>query len=246
MCVIIVIVIIMDDLIKETWNETNISDFYRIIESYKNDEKVEWTKNTVCTNYETLAVKSDVLRSMSKTIFKGNYVSFLDLMTHKYYESVIINGYLISLIKDYKTQIKYIDKLSKYIDCWAMVDTIKFSIKNHEEEYFNYALKLLLSKKTFERRIGVRIMFSYKNMYEYYDRIFNTLDSLKDEKEYYVNMAAAWLLCELFTQNRDLTLNYYKNNKTNSFIVNKSISKCRDSFRVSKEDKDLLLSFKIK
>ena len=32
----------------------------------------------------------------------------------------------------------------------------------------------------------------------------------------------------------------------NDFVINKTISKCRDSFRVSAEDKEMLLGFKRK
>ena len=69
-------------------------------------------------------------------------------------------------------------------------------------------------------------------------------DINKDENEYYVNMSAAWLLCECFIKQREATLKYFKNNTTNNFIINKAISKCRDSFRVSIEDKKLLVTFK--
>ena len=55
-----------------------------------------------------------------------------------------------------------------------------------------------------------------------------------------------YALAECFAKNRDKTLGYFENNCTNDFIVNKAISKCRDSFRVSKEDKDYLLNFKRK
>ena len=57
-------------------------------------------------------------------------------------------------------------------------------------------------------------------------------------------MAGAWLLAECMTKYREETLTYYSSNKTNDFIINKSISKCKDSFRISKEDKHFLLNFK--
>ena len=59
-------------------------------------------------------------------------------------------------------------------------------------------------------------------------------------------MAAAWLLAECMTRYRDKTLDYYEIVNTNAFIVNKSISKCRDSYRITKEDKERLLRYKIK
>ena len=42
-------------------------------------------------------------------------------------------------------------------------------------------------------------------------------------------------------------LNHYKylnKNKLNKFTINKAISKCRDSYRVTKEDKEMLLQYK--
>jgi hypothetical protein len=38
----------------------------------------------------------------------------------------------------------------------------------------------------------------------------------------------------------------FKNHKLNKFTINKGISKCRDSYRVSVEDKEMLLKYKIK
>ena len=76
--------------------------------------------------------------------------------------------------------------------------------------------------------------------------IFDIIDSLQNEKKYYVNMAVAWLMCELMIKNRIQTLKYLENHKLNDFTINKTISKCRDSFRVSKEDKEFLLKYRIK
>ena len=59
-------------------------------------------------------------------------------------------------------------------------------------------------------------------------------------------MSNAWLLCEFMIKQRDKTLHYLKSNNLNKFTINKAISKCRDSFRVSKEDKELLLKYKVK
>ncbi|MGN1057828.1 MAG: DNA alkylation repair protein [Candidatus Avelusimicrobium sp.] len=79
---------------------------------------------------------------------------------------------------------------------------------------------------------------------QHIDQVFKILDNFKTEQHYYVNMANAWLLCECFIKQREKTLNYLKNHNLNNFTINKTISKCRDSFRVSKEDKEMLLTFK--
>jgi 3-methyladenine DNA glycosylase AlkD len=81
---------------------------------------------------------------------------------------------------------------------------------------------------------------------EFIDEILATANTLSDEEEYYVNMANAWLIAECFVNFRDKTLAMLYEHKLNKFTINKTISKCRDSFRISKEDKELLYSFKQK
>ena len=236
----------MIKLVKDNWTIDDVLHLNTYLESIKRSEKIEWTKNIVSTSMKVLAILLPDLKKIAKEIFKGNYQSFLDLMPNTYFESLIIDAFIISFIKDYKEQIKYINRLTKYIDSWSVTDTLKFSIKNHEDEYLEYAVKLIQSKETYKRRTGVRILFSYIKLDDYLDSIYDLLDSLKEEKEYYVNMAAAWLLCELMIKRRNETFKYLDRQKTNSFIINKGISKCRDSFRVSDEDKELLLKYKIK
>lgn len=236
----------MEEFSLNNWNKNNVDRFELYLYSIRRENKIEWTKNIVCTNMDTLAILFPDLKNIAKKIYKGNYESFLDLMPHKYFESLIIDAYLISFIKDYKLQIKYIEKLSKYIDSWSVTDALKFNIKNHEEDYINYAKKLVTSDKLYLRRIGVRILFSYTKLDDYVDEVFSIINALKSEEEYYVNMAVAWLVCELIIYQRNKTFKYLENHNLNKFTINKSISKCRDSYRVSKEDKEKLLKYKVK
>ena len=236
----------MDNLIINRWTQSDVETLNKYLYSIRVEEKINWQKNIVNTNMNVLAIKLPILKNIAKVIFKGDYISFLDLMPHKYFENCIIDAFIISLIKDFKLQKKYINKLSKYIDNWSVVDTIKFNIKNNEERYINYAKSLLGSAKPFSRRIGVRIFFSFVKLDSYHDEIFSVLDSLANENHYYVNMAAAWLFCEMFIHYPDKTFAYLNGSKTNKFIINKGISKCRDSYRVSTENKDKLLNYKIK
>ena len=234
------------NLIIDNWNNEEINSFDNYLYSLRREEKIDWTRNIVNTKMDLLAILLPDLKKMAKEIYKGNYISYLELMPHRYFESLITDAFLISLIKDYKIQIKYINKLSKYIDSWSVTDTLKFSIKNNEDEYFDYAKELLKSKEPYTRRIGVRILFSFVNLNDYIDHIFSIIDTLKDEEEYYVNMAVAWLLCELMIKQRDKTINYLKHHNLNKFTINKMISKCRDSYRVSNTDKEMLLKYRVK
>lgn len=137
------------------------------------------------------------------------------------------------------------DKFVLTIDNWASVDTLKFT-KISSENLEKLSNEFLKSEKTFVRRVGVKIWFELIKRDGYVIKVFGLLDNLAEEKEYYVNMCGAWLLAECMTKNRDETIKYFERSKTNNFIINKAISKCRDSYRVSEEDKNLILKFKRK
>ena len=229
------------ELNKEIWTKKDIEDFNKYLESIKREEKINFTKRVVNTNMEVLGIPIPELRNISKQIIKGNYKNYLDLKNNKYYENTIINVCLINEIKDFDLKKHYLDNL--YIDNWSTCDTLTFKIKGKEKEYWDLSKEYLKSKDPFTRRVGIRILFSYKKT-EYVDEIFKTIDKFYNEDEYYVNMAIAWLVCELMIYNREKTIKYLEKHNLNKFTANKAISKCRDSFRISKQDKELLRKFR--
>lgn len=234
------------ELIREHWNKEDIEEFQKHIESLKNEEKVKWTANLLKTEMPVLAIKIPEVRKISNKIYKGNYIEFLNHMVWEYYENTIANAVLISKIKDFDIMKKYLDIYSSKCDNWASCDILSFNVENRENEYYNLVLEYIKSTKPFVRRIGMSILFNFIDNEDYIDKIFTLLDMFKNEEHYYVNMMNAWLLCECFTKQRDKTLEYIKNNNLNKFTINKGIQKCRESYRVSKEDKEMLLKYKIK
>ncbi len=234
------------ELKKEIWTKDDIYEFQKYLKSFENDEKKDWTKNLLKTDMPVLAIKTAEIKNIANKIYKGNYLEFLDYMVWEYYENTAINGTLISKITDFDVMKKYLDIYSVSCDNWASCDLLSFNVIGKEEQYFNLVLEYIKSDKPFVRRIGMSILFKFIEDDKYIGKIFELLDTFEDEEEYYVNMMNAWLLCECFTKQREKTLNYIKNNKLNKFTINKGIQKCRESFRVSKEDKDMLLKYKIK
>ena len=92
------------------------------------------------------------------------------------------------------------------------------------------------SNQTYHIRVGLILLLCYYVEEEY-------LDNIKSD-EYYVNMAEAWLVCEIFIKYENVGLKYLEHNELNKFTINKSISKIRDSYRVDKEMKEYILKFK--
>ena len=234
------------ELVKEKWSKKDGEEFIKYLESLKDPDKIEWSKNILNTQMDVLAIKTKVIKDIVKDISRGDFISFLDLDLNNYFEVKSINGSLISKIKDFDLMKKYLDKYISNIDNWASCDLLSFDIEGREKEYFNLTLEYIKNEKPFIRRVGLVILFKYVEKEEYIDKIFDMLNRFYNEEHYYVNMVNAWLFCECFIKRRDKTIRFLKNHKLNKFTINKGISKCRDSFRVSQEDKDMLVSYRIK
>lgn len=234
------------ELIKSNWRNSDILEFQEYLKSFKSDQNREWNINLLKTQLPVLCIKTPVVKDIVKKIYKGNYLEFLDLMIWEYYENTAINGFLITKIKDFNTMKKYLDIYSSKADNWATCDLLSFNIKGNEDNFFNLVLEYIENPKPFVRRIGMSILFNFVDDDKYIDKIFDLLDSFEKEEHYYVNMMNAWLLSECFIKQRENTMKYLKQNKLNKFTLNKGIQKCRESRRVSIEDKELLLKYKIK
>lgn len=231
---------------KNKWTKKDGQDYIDYLVSLKNEEKQSWYKNILNTKMKVLALKTLVMKKIAKDIMAGNYLSFLDLELNNYYENSAINGHIICKIDNFKLMNNYLDKYVLKIDNWALCDLLSFDIKNHHKEFYDLALKYLNSNLPFVKRVGFIILFKFINEDDYIDNIFNIMNKFYYEEHYYVNMVNAWLFCECFIKRRDKTIEFLKTHQLNKFTINKGISKCRDSFRVSKEDKELLLQYKIK
>ena len=209
-------------------------------ESYK-----EFNSKIIFTNYEMLGIRLPKLRVLSKEIFKTDYKEFLNINI-TYYEEAMLYLLVITFIKDIDELMLYFPKALDLIDNWALCDSFCGSLKiviNNKEYFLKVIDKLLKSDKTYDVRVGLVLLLNYYVSEEYLDLIFKYLDDINSD-EYYINMAEAWLLCEIFVKYQSDGLKYLENNKLNSFTINKTISKIRDSYRVSKEIKDKILIYK--
>lgn len=235
------------NLIKEHWTQKDITEFQNYLSSFsKGAEKGLWEQRIVNTKLPCIAVPSPTVKKITNEISKGNFFEFLDLFIWENFTNTTINSGLICKIKDFNLMKKYLREYSNKIDNWASCDMLKFKISEKNKElYFDLSQELITSALPFERRLGIKILFKFVDDDNYIEKIYSILNSFKNEEEYYVNMINAWIFAECFTKQREKTIEFLSSHKLNTFTINKGIQKCRDSFRVSKEDKEMLLRFKV-
>lgn len=232
------------DLVLNHWDNVSLEKFQSYLKSLINKDRVEWETKIINTNYPVLALGTKKVTELANKIVQGNYIEFLDANLHTFYENLSINAIIINKIHDYDMFKFYLLRYSKFIDNWASCDCIKFPItKQNKEKFFGLAKKLLKSKLPFERRLGIVALLKFIDD-SYIDKVLEILNSFQNETHYYVNMALAWVFCDCFIKQPEKTKAFLENNNLNKFVINKGISKCRDSFRISQEDKQWLLQFK--
>ena len=229
------------------WTEETYQKFLNHLDTIKEPKYKEFHEGLVLNSkYQMLGIRLPIMRKIAKEITKTNITDFLDISKDNYYEEVMIQGLVISAIKDEEVFYKYHLNHIKKIDNWALCDTYCNSIKiirKHENKYFKEALKMSLDKDEFISRTGLIMILSHFISKDNLDKIFDILNRIKSDK-YYINMAQAWLLCELFIKHREETLKYLENHTLNKFTINKTISKIHDSYRVSKKDKEYINRYK--
>ena len=235
-------------MIPEKWNIENYKVFLEYLKSIKDEKYKEFHSSLVLNSkYEMIGIRVPVMRDIAKEIAKKTSIQdFLKYSKDNFYEEIMIQGLVISHIKDEKVFYSYFKKHIEKIDNWALCDTFCSAIKiveKYEEKYFKEALEMSLNEEEFISRIGLVIILNHFVNEKNADKIFETLNQIKSDK-FYINMAEAWLICEMYIKNNKKTKEFIKNNNLNKFTQNKAISKIHDSFRVNREEKEELDKYK--
>lgn len=236
------------DLNLTQWDELSYKKFQQYLQNAKEEKYKEFSSKLTKTKYSILGIRVPVLRKIAKEIFKGDYNSFLKCSLDDTFEEVFIQGLVVSNIKEETKFLRYVDNFVLKIDDWSICDSFCNSLKivnNDLNKYFEYFTKYLDSNKEFKIRVCLIVYLNFYTKKEYVDRIIENILKIKNN-DYYVEMAIAWLLAEIYLVDKEKIINLLKNKKLNKFVNNKTISKLRDSFRVSESEKLELLSWRIK
>ena len=138
------------------------------------------------------------IRDTAKLISKNGFENFLKVSSGESYEEVMIQGSVISSIKDFDKQINILDKWIRKIDCWSLCDSVVTSMKwlkkeEYQTKFFNYFYNLCFENEEFVSRFGIVTLMAYFINEKFIDKIYEMCENVKNEK-YYIQMAIAWLV----------------------------------------------------
>lgn len=233
------------DLINIKWNEKNYKLFIKYLFSLQDLKYQEFNKRLIMID-NIIGIRNPILRNISKEISKGDYKSFLKICKSDYYEEDTLYGFVLSNLTEYCEVLEYIDIFKNKINNWSTCDLTCSGLKivnKNKDEFLKYIKKNIKSKKPWIRRFCFVLLLNYYVENKYLNIIFKLCDKYST-KDYYVNMAIAWLLSYCYIYNNERTLLYLKDNNLDKFTYNKAIQKVIESTRIERDEKEQIKKLK--
>lgn len=196
---------------------------------------------------KVIGVRVPELRKIAKTIIKnGEADTFLNSLPHQYNEENMLHSIIVSEIKEWEKAVEKLEEFLPYVDNWAVCDTISpkaFKKYRKNQVIIEKIIEWLKSNETYTCRFGLNMIMSYYLEDSFRIEYLDMAAKIRSE-EYYVNMMIAWLFATALAKQWDSTIKYLENNKLDAWTHNKTIQKARESYRISKEQKEYLKTLK--
>lgn len=201
-----------------------------------------------------LGVRLPALRKLAKEIAADDWRMYLTEAFDKigpdcYYEELMIQGLVIGYAKmSLEERAYFLDEFVPKIQSWGICDSCTMGMKfmqKEQEFWFSYLIKYKESKAEYELRFFLVALLAHYVDEEHIDKILQFCNEIHHDG-YYVKMGMAWLVSVCYVKFPEKTMPFLQENQMDDFTHNKAIQKIRESFRVGKEEKDLLNQWKRK
>ena len=165
-----------------------------------------------------IGVRMGDLRRLAREIRKEENLDIFNEAKFYYREEKLLYALCIfKMSESFDAAMNELDEFLPYIDSWEVTDLVAGEIiikEAHREAAFQKAQSYLLSEDEYTVRLGLVILNRKFNDDEHIDKILTVLKTINTDA-YYVNMATAWLLCELYFTDKA---------KVDEFLSSESIS----------------------
>lgn len=199
-------------------------------------------------NPETIiGVRTPALKSLAKETLKaGESQSFLDVLPHKYFEENQLHAFILSLVKEFDSCIREVERFLPYIDNWATCDQLSPKcFGKHRGELLPHIYRWLSDEHEYVVRFGIGMLMRHFLDEDFDVHYLSCVASITRE-EYYIRMMQAWYFATALAKQYDATLPYIEQRNLSQWTHNKTIQKAVESYRVTRAQKDYLKSLRWK
>ncbi|MBQ5384489.1 MAG: DNA alkylation repair protein [Treponema sp.] len=193
-----------------------------------------------------IGVRTPGMRKIAKDVFGTDEADeFLKELPHKFYEENMIHFFLVSLIKDFDTCVKELERFLPFIDCWPVCDqsSPKVFKKNHGK-LLPLIKKWIKSEHVYTARFGLRMLMNEFLDEDFKDEYLEWAAKNRGE-DYYIKMMVAWYFATALAKQYDKAVKYIEEKKLEPWTHNKAIQKAVESYRVTDEHKKYLVSLRV-
>ena len=193
-----------------------------------------------------IGVRTPELKKLAKELYGKDIANkFIEMLPHHYFDENQLHAFLISLIKDYETCLKEVERFLPYIDNWGTCDQLSPKVfAKHKEELIVPINKWLKSKHTYTMRFAIGLLMQHYLDDSFKEEYMEMVASIKSE-EYYINMMIAWYFATALAKQWESAIKYIEDKRLSPWVHNKTIQKAVESYRISDEQKFYLKSLKI-
>ncbi len=184
-----------------------------------------------------IGVRMPILRKIAKE-YKEDWRQILTF-PDEFYEITFLKCAVVGMLP-FEEFCREVDGVVALLDNWATCDCFTAPcIKKHKAEFLPYIEKYLSDEREFVKRYAlVTLLHDYVEE-EYLPYIF-TCACQSGNGQYYVDMAAAWLIAEVLVKFYARGVAFLKEQRLPAEVARRAIQKARESFRLSKEQKEEL------
>lgn len=215
----------------------------------KEDDYAEFQRKLMPTvePEKVLGVRTPKLRAYAKTLIKNEELceAFFSELPHEYFDEYQLHVFALSLMKDYDKCMEYTEAILPYIDNWATCDQFSPKVfKKHKDLLLVKINEWINSDKTYTVRFAIGMLMEHFLDEDFDEKYLDVVSSVKSE-EYYINMMIAWYFATALAKQWDATIPLIESKSLDKWVHNKSIQKARESYRITKEQKEYLKTLKL-
>lgn len=193
-----------------------------------------------------IGVRIPAIRKLAKEYGKDpECVEFLKQLPHTYYDENILHALLVAEIKDYEVCVKEVERFLPYVDNWAVCDIFSPKVfRKNKDKLIDKIREWIASGHPYTCRFGMEMLMTH-----FLDEDFRVeyleIPAAVHSEEYYVNMMIAWFYATALAKQWDAAVGYIEKKCLDPWTHNKIIQKARESYRITREQKEYLKTLKV-
>ena len=193
-----------------------------------------------------IGVRTPELKKLAKELFGSETANkFIETLPHRYFDENQLHAFIISLIKDYETCLKEVDRFLPYVDNWGTCDQLSPKVfAKHKDELIVDIKRWIKSKHVYTVRFAIGMLLSLYLDESFKEEYLELVSKVKSD-EYYINMMIAWYFATALAKQWDTAIKYIEDKKLSLWVHNKTIQKAAESYRIADDQKAYLKLLKI-